>query len=568
MPASIDALRRVLLLPRVVAVTGAYLAFIATEFGTWVAILVYAYVMTGPLSVGPVAVAQLVPAALVAPFAVTIGERFARGRALSAAYALLGITMGATGLAMVAGASPAVVYLLAILAQASLTTVRPMQAAIVPGIVGTAEQLTAANALSMILEGVGSLVGPLVAGLILAAASPGATFLAFAGSCLLAGMTVAGVASRAGREDPAELPRPIQSGRPAPASEPPIEAIALEPRRSMLQGLRTVRQSGAGMLVISLIGARQIVAGALDVLLVIAAIELLGMGESGAGYLSAAVGLGAIVGGATTLALGGRERITTFLLVGAICWGIFVALVAADPAPREALILLFGAGVGLAVLEVTARTLLQRLMPVDALAGGFAVLEASIFGGLALGALVAGPLVATLGLGTSMVVLGLVMPIAAAVALPSVARAERRIRIPLADIALLRRLRLFAPVPAIALESAARRLVPITAGRGETVIREGDIGDRFYVVVDGQVAVLRGGRQLRTLGPGEDFGEIALLRRVPRTASVVALAPTELRALEREAFLLAITGTPQALEEADRVADAHLARDAGEALVG
>lgn len=546
--------------------TAAYFGFIATEFGTWVAILVYAYVMTGPISVGLVAVVQLVPAALVAPFAATIGERFARGRALAGAYALLAITIGATGFAMVGGVSPIVVYALAIVAQASLTTVRPMQAAIVPGIVGSAEQLTAANALSMVLEGVGSLVGPLVAGVILAVASPGAAFLVFAGACLLASLVVAGAAvslPAPAAVDVARGPEPTSIGVSAFASARGGEAATQAHRRPLLHGLRTVRDSPSGLLVISLIGARQVVAGALDVLLVIAAIELLRMGQSGAGYLSAAVGLGAVVGGATTLALGGRERIAPFLLVGAVCWGLFITLIAVIPAPGEALALLFGAGVGLAVLEVTARTLLQRLMPVDALAGSFAILEAFIFGGLAVGALVAAPLVAGLGLGTSIVILGLVMPIAAAVVLPAVARGERRIHIPLRDIALLRRLRLFAPVPAMALESAARRLIPLRVGAGDTVIREGELGDRFYVIVEGRVGVRKDGRELRTLGPGQDFGEIALLRRVPRTATVVALEPTELRALERDAFLLAITGTPQALDEADRVADAHLARDAG-----
>ena len=563
LPASIDALRRVLVLPRVVAVTSAYFGFIAPEFGTWVAILVYAYVTTGPLSVGLVAVAQLVPAALVAPFAATIGERFARGRALSGAYALLAITMGATGLAMVGAASPTVVYALAIVAQASLTTIRPMQAAIVPSIVGTADQLTAANALSMVIEGVGSLVGPLVAGVILAVASPGTVLLVFAAACLAGSALVAGVAVTTPR--PARVarsPEPTAVEPSSVAADARVEAPVQATRTPLLHGLRTIRNSPGGMLVISIIGARQVVAGALDVLLVIAAIELLRMGQSGAGYLSAAVGLGAVVGGATTLALGGRERIAPFLLVGAVCWGLFITLVAVGPSPRDALVLLFGAGVGLAVLQVTARTLLQRLMPVDALAGGFAVLEASIFGGLAVGAFVAAPLVAALGLGTSIVVLGLVMPLAAAIALPAVAHGERRIHIPLRDIALLRRLRLFAPVPAIALESAARRLIPLWVDAGETVIREGDLGDRFYVVVEGRVGVRREGRELRTLGPGEDFGEIALLRRVPRTATVVALEPTELRALERDAFLLAVTGTPQALDEADRVADAHLARDA------
>lgn len=528
--------------PRVVGVEAAYLAFVATEFGTWVAILVYAYGATGAASVGLVAVAQLVPAAFVAPFAATLGERYARDRALAAAYALLGITMGATGLAIVADAGPILVYPLAIVAQAALTTIRPMQAAIVPRLVGTAEQLTATNALSMVVEGLGSLLGPLAVGVILTLASAGAAFIAGGLACGIGALLVLGVTM----SDPH-------------ARQPGVIHRA---ETRFLDGWRAVRRSRGGMLVIGLIGARQMTAGALDVLLVIASIELLGMGQSGAGYLNAAAGLGAILGGASTLALAGRQRIAPFLLLGASGWGLFLVSIAVIPAPSVALVLLAAAGIGLAVLEVTARTLLQRLLPVDALAGAFGVLEAMIFGGLAVGALLAGPLIALVGLSTSLIALGLVMPVVAGLVLPTVIAGERHIAIPFREIALLRRLRLFAPVAAPAVESAARRLVAIEVAAGEPVIREGEVGDRFYVIVSGEVAVSREGREIRTLGPGESFGEIALLRSVPRTASVTAVSAVDLRALDRDDFLLAVTGTPAALDEADRVAKAHLERDA------
>ncbi|HEX9044848.1 MAG TPA: cyclic nucleotide-binding domain-containing protein [Candidatus Limnocylindrales bacterium] len=527
---------------RVLGVEAAYLAFTATEFGTWVAILVYAYHATGPASVGVVAVAQLVPAAFVAPFAATLGERFARDRALTAAYAFLALAMGATGVAILADAPALVVYAFAIVAQSALTSVRPMQAAIVPRLVGTAEQLTATNALSMVLEGVGSLTGPLATGVILALASPGAAFVAGGIACAVGALLVLRVAM----------------------SDPRDRAPGVIHRAEIrfFDGLRAVRHDPGGMLVIALIGARQVTAGALDVLLVIASIELLGMGGSGAGYLNAAAGFGAILGGASTLALAGRQRIAPFLLLGASGWGLFLVSIALIPAPAVALVLLAAAGVGLAVLEVTARTLLQRLLPVGALAGAFGVLEAMIFGGLAVGALLAGPLIAFVGLSTSLVALGLLMPLAAGLVLPTVMAGERRVEIPFREIALLRRLRLFAPVPAPAVESAARRLVPVSVSAGEPIIREGDIGDRFYVVVSGEVAVSREGREIRRLGPGDAFGEIALLRSVPRTASVTAVDDADLRALERDDFLLAITGTPAALDEADQVARGFLEQDA------
>lgn len=553
LPASIDALRRVLRVPRVVGVVASYLLFIAAEFGTWTAILVYAYGATGPVSVGLVAVAQLLPAALLAPFLATLAERLAPDRALFLAYLAIAISLLGVAGAILLDASPLVVYGLAILQHVTLTTVRPLQAAILPGLVGTAEQLTAANSVSMVVEGIGAMLGPLVVGILLAVASAGEAFVASGIAMVGAAVLVAGVSSRreaverapaaAGDPDPAEVPR-------APTGQP-----------GFLDGIRALAASRGGLQLGLLVGARQVVVGALDVLIVITAIELLGMGESGAGYLNAAAGLGAIVGGASTLALAGRARIAPYLLLGATGWCVFLLSMAASPSPGGALVLLALAGVGLSVHEVTARTLLQRILPLESLTGAFGVLEGLIFGGIALGALIAGPLVALVGLTATLGVVALFMPIVAALVLPTVVRGERSAAVPYREIALLRGLSLFAPVPAPIVEQAARRLVPVAAGAGEVVIREGDVGDRFYVIAAGEVAVTKDGREIRRLGPGSGFGEIALIRAVPRTATVTATAPTELLALERDDFLLAVTRTQAALAEAHRVVDTQLAGD-------
>jgi len=141
------------------------------------------------------------------------------------------------------------------------------------------------------------------------------------------------------------------------------------------------------------------------------------------------------------------------------------------------------------------------------------------------------------------------------------AQAERRIRVPTQEIRLLRSLPLFAPVPAPALEAAARALVPVVLRAETEVIRQGDVGDRWYVVERGRLAVSQADQHLRELSRGDAFGEIALMRAVPRTATVTALTDVELQALDRDAFLLAITGTFEARATADRIAEAHLARD-------
>ena len=571
LPASIAALVRVIRVPRLLGVEIAYLAFIATEFGTWVAVLVYAYGATGPASVGPVAVVQLLPAALVAPFAATMGERIARDRALAMAYALLAGLMTLTGAAMASEASPWQVYLAAIAAQAALTMVRPIQAAILPALVGTAEQLTAANAVTMILEGVGQLVGPLGAAILLTVSGPSAAFLAAGIACAIATFLVAGVSFRratAGLPAPlpaheairavASRPEVVTTLRDAEAARDRRETSRRTAGRGSLDGVRSVWRSRGGRAVVILLAARQVTAGALDVLLVVAAIGLLGMGQGGAGYLNAALGLGAVIGGAATLLLVGR-RLAPYLLLGATAWGVFLVCVATVPQPSLALALLAAAGIGLAVLDVSARTLLQRLIPADELAGAFGVVEGFSFAGLAVGAMIAGPLIDVAGVSGGLVAAGLGLPVIAALLLRTVHGREAEIRIPVAEIALLRRLPLFAPSPAPQIEWIARQLVPVSFDVGQVVIREGDIGDRFYVVRSGQVRVSRGSAELQVFGPGSSFGEVALLRRVPRTATVTALTAVDLYALERDDFVLAVTGTSQGLEEAMRVADEYLA---------
>jgi CRP-like cAMP-binding protein len=157
---------------------------------------------------------------------------------------------------------------------------------------------------------------------------------------------------------------------------------------------------------------------------------------------------------------------------------------------------------------------------------------------------------------------GLILPAVAIVATPTVGRGEAAVRIPFREIALLRRIPLFAPVPAPALETAAASLVEVPMLRGQAVLREGDVGDRFYVVDAGEVTVDRHGTTVATLGPGGSFGELALIRDIPRTASVTATTDGSLLALDRAPFLLAITASPRAAAEAMRVASRRLELDA------
>ena len=540
---SVATFRDVLSVPELRRVEVAWLLFNGAEWAIWVAILVYAYGATGPASVGLVAVAQLVPAAVAAPVTASLGDRLAPERALTLAYAIIGSAMLATGVAMLANVTPVLVYVLAATVVVAYTSVRPIQLSILPSLVGRAEQLTAANALSTILEGAGVLVGPLLCGVLIALASPAAVYLAGAVATLLAAALVGVLWSRA---------------RAGIAPDPGAHPSAAP---SFGDGLRAVRRAPSRILSIGLLATRFGVAAALDVLLVLAAIEQLGMGDAGAGYLSAAIGLGWLVGGATTIVIVGRSRLTPLMFVGALLWAVPIVVVAVVARPAPALLALIVAGIGLAVVDVAVRTVLQRLLANDELAGVFGIAEGASMGGAATGALAAGVLVALLGLTGATIVAGVLLPVVAASILVTVGRAEAAVHIPFREIAILRRLTLFAPAPAPAIESAAAALVRVDLPSGSVIVPEGAIGDQFWVLDSGEVAVDQAGTEIARLGPGESFGELALIRDIPRTASVTAVTDVGLYALDRESFLLALTASPRAASEAARIAASHLEHD-------
>jgi hypothetical protein len=293
------------------------------------------------------------------------------------------------------------------------------------------------------------------------------------------------------------------------------------------------------------------------VLTVVLAYGALAMGPSGPGVLSAAVGVGGLVGAAATVTLIGRDRLAPAFFVGVVVIGVPIALVAFAGGPGPAIVLLGVAGVGKSFFDVTSRTLLQRSVDDDVLARVFGVQEGLGMAALGVGSVLAPVLVAVVGVDAAFMIAGLALPVVALLVVGRIRTVDRdAVVADPTDVALLRGTPVFAPLGLASLERIARNLVPIEVAPGGVVIKEGDPGDRFYVIAEGAVEVSRGGETLAKLGAGDLFGEIALLRDVPRTATVVALEPTSLRALERAQFLAAVTGSPAGAvalsEEMDR----------------
>jgi MFS family permease len=317
------------------------------------------------------------------------------------------------------------------------------------------------------------------------------------------------------------------------------------PAGGALEGFREIRRRPGARLLLGFVTGQTAVIGALDVLTVILAYGVLSMGPAGPGVLSAAVGVGGLLGAAAAMTLIGRSRLAPAFVLGVVVVGVPIALVALAQGPLTAILLLGVAGVGKSFFDVTARTLLQRTVDDDVLARVFGVQEGLSMAALAVGSAIAPILVVTIGVDATFVLAGLSLPVVALFVLHRIRSVDRDARLAdPADVALLRGTPIFEPLGPASIERVARNLVQIEADPGMIVIREGDPGDRFYVIEEGEVEVSRHGEPLAKLGPGDFFGEIALLRNVPRTATVTASGAASLRSLDRAQFLAAVTGSP------------------------
>jgi MFS family permease len=534
------AFRTVMTDPSLRRVELAFLGFNMTEFATWIAILVYAFESGGAGTAGVAALILLVPAAIVAPFAAYSGDRFRRDRVLQVDYLVQGIAIGVTAVTLFLDAPAWIVYGAATLMSITITFSRPAHNALLPSLASTPEDLAATNVVTGVVEGTGKMLGPVFAGVLLAVRGPDAVFAVFSVVSLLGALAVSGIH--------VEITPPRPSDR----------MDAREVFRETLRGFRTLHRHPEPRLIVLLLSSGVVVVGALDVLFVATAIDLLDLGAGGAGFLSAAFGLGAVLGAASTALLVGRRRLTPPLAAGAVIFGVPIGLVAVAPSAVSAPTLFAFAGAGRGVGDVTGRTLLQRVSPNEVLSRVFGVLEGLMMLALAIGSVGAALMIETFGVQTALIVIGAFLPFVILVSSGRLLSIDRRSEAPDAEVlAILREIPFFAPLPAPSLERVMADVTRSEAEPGAVVIREGDRGDRFYVVLDGEVSVTRGGEHVQDVGPGGYVGEIALLRDVPRTASVVAKTHVDLLALEREPFLLAVTGHPQSHAAASEVAEAR-----------
>jgi len=516
------------------------LAGIGSTLGTWaylVALAVYAYHAGGARAVGLIAFVRWGLAAGVAPWLALVADRVSRRRVMLAAdLTRVALAGGMAALAALDGPSLAV-YALAVFVSIVSTAFPPAQAALLPSLATSPEELTSANVAMSTIASVGFLVGPAIGGVVLAVSGPSAVFAVTAGTFLWSALCVLQV-----RSDP----RPKAEG----------DAAAL--LDDLLAGFRAIVSAPALRIVIGLTAAQTLVTGAVEVLLVVVALRFVGAGNAGVGWLNSAFGVGGLLGAIAVAALAGRKRLAGDFGVGVLLWGLPLALMAAWASLGFAFALFVVIGIGNTLVDVSGITLMQRTATEDVLARVFGVLESLALVTLAVGAAVAPALVAALGIRASLIVVGGALAVVVLLFWPKLRAIDAGARVPAEPLALLRSIAMFAPLPPPVLERLAASAALVTVGADEVVFSHGEAGDRFYAIEEGQAVVELGDGETRALGAGDFFGEIALLRDVPRTATVRARSELRLYALERDDFIAAVTGHAPSRAAADSVLAARL----------
>jgi MFS family permease len=490
------------------------------EWAFTVVLSVYAFQQGGASAVGVVSLLRMLPSAVLAPFASALADRWRRDLVLTLVSVTRCVT--AAGIALlVAGDGPAVaVYALAIASTAAAILYRPVNSSLLPLLCHTPSELASANVVRGLLDSISTLVGPAVAAALLAT---GGTSSGFASVAVLSALSAA-----------------VTFGLTVEEPEGHVSRTSIA--RGLLRGAEVSIKSPQLRVLFLLLGAQTLTRGALSVFTVLVAVDLLEMGEPGVGTLTAAVGAGAVLGSLFALMYVGNRRLATWFGAGVATWGAPLILLAVSPSKPAALVLFAVIGVGNALVDVGVFTLVARLAPERVLARVYGLLES--VGALCVGAgsVIAAGLASSTNLREAIALVGAIGPALVLICWFPLRRLDDTMLARDEDIDLLRTVSVFDPLPLPALEQLAAGLRPQHVVAGAVVYEQGDAADGCFVIEQGSAEVIGDGRTIATVGPGDLVGEIALLRQVPRTATVRAVSEMDLRLLEADRFVCVVTG--------------------------
>lgn len=532
---SVRAVRRVFHNANLRRIELAFAAAIVGRYAIFLAVTLYTYHVGGVTAVAIVTAVRQALAALAAPFAGSIADRFRREHVMLASDLARFTATAAMAVLVHAGAPALCVYACAVVVSVASTVFRPAEASLTASVAHSPAELTAANVASSTFDSVGIFAGPAIGAVLISAAGYTWAFAVIAFAFATSGLFVARI-------------RDV----PSRASVEQDEGDG-----SVREGLRTIAGEPRLRLLFMLYGAQCFVAGALSVLEIPMALSLLGTGNAGVGLLQSLCGIGAIVGAALSVMLIARARLASDFGLGLLLWGVPLLLIGALPHIWIAAVALAVLGAGNSIVDVAGVTLIQRTAPPAAAGRVFGVLEGMIVAALALGALVTPPIVHAVGIRNSLFVVGAILPTLVVLTASKLRAIDRGSQIPAEQVEALRSVPFLAVLPAQTLEGLAVQATRVELSPGEVLFLRGDHGDSFFVLEAGRLEIdLPEGAKVEE-APGY-VGEIALLRDVPRTATVRALAQSTLWSLGREAFLDAVTGHARATSRADGVVAARV----------
>jgi MFS family permease len=565
------------------------LALAGSMIGDWAyatAIVVWAYQQGGATAVGVWGVVRLTAVALVTPFAAMLADRFPRVAVLVGSDLLRALIMVAAAVVIAGDGPPLLVYAVATLASLVAAPFRPAQLALLPQLVRSPEELTAANGVGSTLESLAFFVGPAIGGLLLTVTSVPVVIVVQVATLLWSAALVlsirhltkgsSGAPSKApdhstvgDSEDEQHAPSPV----PPPAVAAGVDAsdgptggtLTLDPPaeqpdegflRESMAGFRAIWANRDLRLITGLYAAQTLIAGASLVFEVTLAADLIGIGAEGVGYLDSVMGVGALAGGLLAISLARRGRLASDFGYGVMFWAVPLVLITIWPAAGAAFLAMFIIGVANPIADVNANTIMQRVVPDAVLGRVFGALDTALIAAMAVGSLLMPLLINQVGIRWSLTLIAAPVVLLVLLALPRLRRLDEQLREP-PHLALVSGLSIFQPLQRTELEAIALQLEERRVPAGAVVLTEGEVGDRFYIIESGAVEVVQQGAVVNRLEPGDVFGEIALLRDVPRTASVRGVEDCVLQTLEREAFLAAVSN-PEVRSRTDAIAAKRL----------
>jgi cyclic nucleotide-binding protein/MFS transporter len=541
----VDALRQVAANPGLLRLELGSLAWSAADWTYLVGLSVFAYQAGGTAAVALVSIVRAVPSVLLVPLILGATDAMPRDRLLRQVLRGRVVFLFLATALVLYGAAPLLIYVLAGVDAVASAVLRPIRATITPALARTPEELVAANVATTTGDALAAMLGPGSAALILAVGEVPATYVA---ASIMIVLALAAVLRIQAAPDIERLATAGAAGG-APAS----------PRTSVAQTARALLAMPHARLIVLLFAGQRFVRGVITVAIVAASFDLLGIGDSGVGLLTSAIGLGGLLGGAVALALVGRQRLAPAFAAGLVAWGGGILVAGIVPNLAVVLVVFAIAGIGKTTLDTTGFTLIQRTVPNDRRSNVFGLLEGVIAAALGLGPVAATILIDAVGPEWTLVIAGVLPLLLLLLTWPVLRSADDAAVVPQPALRLLSGVPMFRPLQLTTLETLARQMVRRSAVAGDDVIRQGEAGETFYVVESGRLATLVDGQVVAELGTGDSFGEIALIRATDRTATVRAVDDSSLVELAREPFLAAVGSTGDSAAAADEVVRLRLA---------